>query len=176
MVEMLNSKCGPLAQSAGVKYVATLHTQGAFSNREADLILLSLENLVQNAIEATPDGKTVQLRFFSEGPNILVEVEDQGPGLRAELAQRLFTPCSSAKKGGSGIGLAISRQLATHLGATLQLRTSSPSGCCFRLVLAMRDASPSPKPDEEAGRGTTLADPHRTVQLAAGRKASPESI
>lgn len=135
ILEMLSAKVRPLAREAGVRYAVVLQAAGNLSNREADLILLILENLVQNAIEATPSGKTVQLSIGKEGADTVMEVSDQGPGLSAQLKERLFTPGSSAKKGGSGIGLAISRQLATHLGARLELKESSPDGCRFRLVL-----------------------------------------
>ena len=135
LLDMLAGKLQPAAQMAGVGYSSSLSASGAVSNRSADLILLILENLLQNAIDATPAGKAVHLRVLSDESNIRFDVEDEGPGLSPALKDRLFTPCHSEKKGGSGIGLAISRQLATHLGATLELERSSPGGCCFRLIL-----------------------------------------
>jgi C4-dicarboxylate-specific signal transduction histidine kinase len=51
------------------------------------------------------------------------------------MAAALFTPCKSTKEGGSGIGLAISKQLAHHLGADLELKTNSPGGCVFVLTV-----------------------------------------
>jgi two-component system, sensor histidine kinase RegB len=71
-----------------------------------------------------------------EGGVIVFEVRDQGPGLPAATQARLFMPCTSGKKGGGGIGLAISKQLAQSLGAQLELTQNSPSGCTFRLRLA----------------------------------------
>lgn len=151
LLELLNARFGPVAQSAGVEYAATLNTSGAISNQQADLILLILENLVQNAIEATPAGKAVSVCVLRQGAKVLMEVEDQGPGLRPELAEKLFTPCASEKKKGSGLGLAISRQLATHLGATLELKHSSPSGCCFRLVLTLPEMAVTDKQAAHSG-------------------------
>jgi len=69
------------------------------------------------------------------------EVRDQGEGLSPSIQARLFTPCTSGKKAGGGIGLAISKQLAQSLGAKLELVDSSPAGCTFRLSL----------PDQSAG-------------------------
>ncbi len=69
---------------------------------------------------------------------MVMEVQDEGTGVPPGIAARLFTPCSSTKQGGSGIGLAISHQLARHLGAELDLKQSSPQGCIFRLVLPRR--------------------------------------
>jgi C4-dicarboxylate-specific signal transduction histidine kinase len=108
---------------------------GVLANHTADLVLLILENLVQNAIDATPAGKAVRLAVCTEGDRVLMEVADEGPGLPPEMQTRLFRPCSSQKKGGSGIGLAISQQLANRLGAELSLKCSSSNGCTFRLAL-----------------------------------------
>jgi signal transduction histidine kinase len=136
-----------VAHAANVKYTTVLDCTGSVSNREADLILLILENLLHNAVEATPAGKGVRLRIFSDAEaNFVMEVQDQGPGLSPESAGQLFTPCNSSKKGGSGIGLAISRQLAAHLGAMLELTASSPNGCCFRLVLPAQVSAPTATP------------------------------
>ncbi len=133
--KMLTDKTRPAAEAAGVRLESAVSAEGALSNREADLVLLILQNLMQNAIEATPRGKKVRLTIATEGSRWAMEVRDEGPGLSPEVAARLFTPCASAKKGGSGLGLAISHQLAKHLGAELGLKRNSPEGCSFRLVL-----------------------------------------
>ena len=135
LAELLAGKIQPAARAAGVGFETVVTTAGALSNHEADLMLLILENLAQNAVEASPRGKTVRLAIFAEGRQTVMEVQDEGPGLPPGAEARLFTACGSSKLGGSGIGLAISRQLATHLSADLQLKCSSPQGCTFRLAL-----------------------------------------
>jgi len=124
----------PSAQAAGVAWEVSGATPRTFSNREADLVLLILENLAQNAIDATPRGGRVRLTM-SRTDEAVMEMSDQGPGLSAGQAARLFTPGVSSKKGGSGIGLAICKQLAEHLGARLELAANSSSGAIFRLVM-----------------------------------------
>ncbi|MGP8239917.1 MAG: sensor histidine kinase [Limisphaerales bacterium] len=145
LVEMLTQKARPLAESAGVCFAATVSCDTMLSNREADLILLILENLVQNGIEATPSGKSVEVRATGEAAMISFAVSDEGAGLSPTAAARLFTPGPSSKKGGGGIGLAISKQLAQSLGATLDLTQSSPSGCAFRLAVPRLPAGAFPQ-------------------------------
>lgn len=135
LADIVSSKLQPQAKTAGVRLETIVNGAGTLGNRDADLVLLILENLLQNALEATPVGKAVKLRVFAEAERVAMEVEDEGPGLAPEVVDRLFAPCASAKKGGSGIGLAISRELAKHLGAALELKSSSSRGCVFRLVL-----------------------------------------
>jgi len=136
---LLAQKARPAAAAASVGFETTCATDETLSNREADLILLVLENLVQNGIEVTPPGKVVRLNIVNRREGLVFEVLDQGYGLTAKVAANLFTPCTSAKKGGGGIGLAISKQLAQHLGATLELVHSSTAGCLFRLTVPVRE-------------------------------------
>jgi signal transduction histidine kinase len=132
---LLAPKAQAMAEAAGVRFEAKVRFNGRLSNREADLISLILENLVQNAIEATRAGKTVELKVTEAAGRIVFEVRDEGCGLPPGVKARLFTPCTSDKKGGGGIGLAISKQLAQSLGAQLELAASTESGCTFRLAV-----------------------------------------
>jgi signal transduction histidine kinase len=141
LVGMLAPKAKALADAAGVRFETEVQLDGKLSNREADLILLILENLVQNGIEATPAGKTVEVMVAGDANAIRFEVRDQGSGLPAGLETRLFMPCSSVKKGGGGIGLAISKQLAQSIGAKLELAGSSSAGCCFRLDVPLQSTA-----------------------------------
>jgi signal transduction histidine kinase len=135
LVGMLDQKTKILAEATGVRLETKVLFDGMLSNRDANLILLILENLVQNGIEATPPGKSVEMCETGDAGAINFEVRDQGSGLPPGMETRLFTPCTSAKKGGGGIGLAISKQLAQSLGAKLELAVNSPTGCKFRLIV-----------------------------------------
>jgi signal transduction histidine kinase len=140
LVGMLAQNAKVLAESNGVRFETKVLFDGMLSNRDADLILLILENLVQNGIEATAPGKTVEICVTGDVALINFEVRDQGSGLPSGMESRLFTPCTSGKKGGGGIGLTISRQLAQSLGAKLELAVNSPTGCKFRLILPRQAA------------------------------------
>jgi two-component system, LuxR family, sensor kinase FixL len=121
---------------------------------------LILENLIQNALEATPKGKAVRLMISMERERLAMEVADEGPGMSAEMQTRLFRPCTSSKPGGSGIGLAISHQLANHLGAELSLKHSSAKGCAFRLLLPVPEPSTTgPGQSTSAGKQASRANP-----------------
>jgi signal transduction histidine kinase len=133
--EIVAAKMLPVARSAGVHFYTKFSAEGVLTNRDANLAILILENLIQNAFQATAEGKSVRLMSTLEQGVFQFDVQDQGPGLPPDLVARLFSPCRSTKPGGSGIGLTISKQLAAQIGATLELRTNSTSGCVFRLSL-----------------------------------------
>ncbi|HWI55727.1 MAG TPA: ATP-binding protein [Bacillota bacterium] len=136
VMEILAGKMHPAAQKTGVRFQTGLSTAGVLGNRDANLILLILENLLQNAFEATASAKTVRLFISgSTSGTVRCEVQDEGCGLPEHVRQQLFTPGRSTKPGGNGIGLAISRQLAHQLGASLELERTGPNGSVFVLVL-----------------------------------------
>ena len=135
LTTIISSKTLPLARKAGIHYTIELNAEGILSNREANLVILILDILLKNALQATPTGKNVKLIVCPSEDGILCEVEDEGPGFRAELLDSLFKPCQSRKKDGNGIGLAIAKQLASHIGAALELKRSSVKGCAFTLSL-----------------------------------------
>ena len=115
LVEVIKAKALPLARSAQVNFSAELQATGILPSRVASLVMLILVNLIQNAIQATPKSKSAKLVLASANGDLRCEVSDEGPGLAAHLHGSLFAPCQSSKEGGSGIGLAISKQLANHL-------------------------------------------------------------
>lgn len=133
LLDIISSKVQPLCREHGVELQSALDTQAMLPSRAANLVALVLVNLVQNAIEATPRGGTVRLSLTDTGDGLACAVRDQGPGFSEE--RNVFAPCRSAKDGGSGIGLAISKQLANHLGAGLELKGNTPQGCVFVLTL-----------------------------------------
>lgn len=110
-------------------------------NRTSGLLALMLGNLVENAIEATPEGGHVRLHLLDEVSATVCEVIDDGPGIAVEAQARLFQPQHSTKEGGSGLGLAITRQLALALGGDVRLLRSDEHGSTFRVELP--DSTPS---------------------------------
>jgi signal transduction histidine kinase len=104
------------------------------------LVLLILENLTQNAVEASEQGGRVTVRAGETGGVTSFEVSDDARGLPEAVKTSLFQPGNTSKEQGSGLGLAISGQLAGSMGAELTLAKSDENGTTFRLALAKRSA------------------------------------
>lgn len=132
---MVASRVQPLARERGVRFVSQVECDRSLSNRAAQLSAMILVNLVQNAVEATPAGKEVLLRISTTERGVSCEVHDQGGGIPMDVAGRLFAPGPSTKPNGTGLGLALCRQLARHLATDLELKSNSPGGCTFSLLL-----------------------------------------
>jgi two-component system C4-dicarboxylate transport sensor histidine kinase DctB len=92
-------------------------------------------NLIQNAVEALSETANprimIKLRWGER--EVLLSIADNGPGVSADIAEQLFTPFSTSKAKGLGLGLVISQDLAQSFGARLTLDTSYTSGARFVL-------------------------------------------
>lgn len=121
----------------GVNLILNASGTETVSSRTANLVSLILANLLENAIQATPPNKTVTLTLNRESKHWVWRVRDHGNGFPPHQRANLFLPCPSTREGGSGIGLAISKQIADHLGVALELIEPGDGGCEFLLRLPM---------------------------------------
>lgn len=135
--KILSGKAAAVARDRGVHVRFARGADCSLSNHQANLVLLILENLVTNAIQATPPGKSVTVTMSCRSTAVDFEIRDEGNGVPPEMKTRLFTPIRSTKPDGLGMGLAISKQLADHLGAELELRSSSQQGAVFGLLIRL---------------------------------------
>jgi two-component system, sensor histidine kinase len=105
-----------------------------------------LNNLLSNAVKFTEQG-VIELRVEVAAADdqrlrVVIEVQDQGPGISEDTMARLFTPYAQASQetartyGGTGLGLAVSRQLARLMGGELEARPGVTGGAIFRLALS----------------------------------------
>jgi two-component system, NtrC family, sensor histidine kinase HydH len=92
-----------------------------------------MENLIRNAMEASPEGQTVTCRFSRHQGVCSFFIKDCGPGIPQHRRQNLFEPGLSSKASGNGIGLSISNQLCRHMGAELRLAATGPDGTEFEI-------------------------------------------
>lgn len=105
-----------------------------------DILRQILFNVIQNAIEASAEGGRVTCRARREERHLVVEVEDQGPGIAPELAPRIFQLGFSTKDGpemgGLGTGLATCRSILHSIGGSIGFRNLDPGpGACFSIAI-----------------------------------------
>jgi len=94
-----------------------------------------LVNLLLNAVQAMPDGGTVEIATRVEAEGAVVEVRDHGAGLPDVPVERLFEPFFTTKAAGTGLGLYVCRRIAESHGGRLDAVNAPGGGAAFRLVL-----------------------------------------
>jgi signal transduction histidine kinase len=101
----------------------------------------ALRNLLENAVQHTPEGGQVTLRARPAAEWVEVEVADTGPGFRHEDLPRLFDPFFSRRRGGTGLGLAIVRRVVEQHGGEVAAANQPGGGASVRLWLPLRRAA-----------------------------------
>lgn len=81
-------------------------------------------NLIQNAIEAMPDGGRLSISAEIVAGYAIIKVSDTGHGIEQGLADRIFNPFFTTKEKGTGLGLALVHRIVTAHGGTIGMRTS----------------------------------------------------
>jgi two-component system OmpR family sensor kinase len=112
-------------------------TASAEVEAHSDQLLRLFTNLLLNAIRHSPTGGTVAMAVSTRGRQLLVEVEDQGPGIPFEAREQVFERFwrSSDQGGHSGLGLAIARSIARSHGGDLSVADSAPGHCVLQVRL-----------------------------------------
>ncbi|MEM8559049.1 MAG: ATP-binding protein [Bacteroidota bacterium] len=103
---------------------------------DPELIEQVLINLLLNAIQALEeqaDGRIVLRAYAGATGRPVIEVVDNGPGIQPETREKIFVPFFTTKQSGSGIGLALSRQILRRHGGTLTVRSTPDVETVFAL-------------------------------------------
>lgn len=118
----------PLAEHKGVDLGMTTQVAGAV-NANADALRILFGNLLSNALQYSPSDSAVDVAMRMEGDELVVTVEDRGPGIPEQDLERVFDRFHRAanvlpSQPGSGLGLAIVRQIADLHGALVRLENT----------------------------------------------------
>ncbi len=105
----------------------------------------ALMNLLVNARQVLKNGGRVVVRTRAGvGGDIVVEVEDNGPGIPEGLRDRIFEVFYSSRGGGTGLGLPIARQIVERHGGTIEVDSVEAQGSTFRMRLPRHHVSSAP--------------------------------
>jgi signal transduction histidine kinase len=92
-------------------------------------------NLVQNALEAMPQGGTLTVAGECTPTQVQLQVRDTGSGIPAEHISQLFEPFYTTKQEGTGLGLYIVREFITAHGGQIVVQSAEGQGTTFTLTL-----------------------------------------
>jgi len=139
VLETAAQKLDKTSPDTSLKILNHESLSGPVDNLQANLTLAILSNLFQNSAEAQT-GAEIVLEGKRKGKNWELLISDNCGGIPPNLLPRIFSPVISPKPEGSGIGLALSKQLAESMEGSLQLQSSDSSGTRFKLIIPALDA------------------------------------
>jgi signal transduction histidine kinase len=120
LAKLADARVAAAAGAASKKSLRLVREGGAAIPSEPDAVNSAVENLLRNAIEASPEGGVVVVRIGQGERSATLDVEDQGPGILDERKNELFEPFFTTKPEGTGLGLWMSRLLLEARGASLR--------------------------------------------------------
>jgi signal transduction histidine kinase len=98
-----------------------------------------LRNLLRNARQAGATRAKVELKIESTARSVLITVKDDGPGMAAELSNKLFQPFTTSNKpAGTGLGLYLCRRYIELMSCDIRIDSKSGEGACFTIRLPGR--------------------------------------
>jgi len=115
----------------------SVEPSGLYVYADRDLLEPVLLNLLRNAWQATKavDRPSIELRGrLNRRGNTVIEIEDNGHGVPTEIATKIFVPFFTTREGGSGVGLALARQVMIAHGGFIRLGKQNGAGTTFTLT------------------------------------------
>ncbi len=139
----------PAMQKNGICFVRSIALPEEIWG-DAHLLRQILLNLVLNAVDAMPEGGTLEIkaapylspdRFDADGAcKMQITVADTGEGIACEVLPHIFDPFFTTKNKGTGLGLAVVRNAVTAYGGTITVACRKEGGTCFTLILPAAEA------------------------------------
>ncbi|WP_417309241.1 ATP-binding protein [Devosia sp.] len=147
-IERAVSVCNALARQRGGSIQVGAHDGDALVVAEPNRLSQVVINLISNAIKYnTAPRPLVEVRSWQQGTEFCIEVSDNGPGIGAEDADKIFDKFYRGRHGtsstqpGAGLGLAISRELIARMNGRLDLAPHRERGAAFVITLPRADAA-----------------------------------
>lgn len=122
-----------------VNYVG--QQEGLFVFADPEQLMQVFNNLLKNALQAIPADKKgkVEVTIRKSGQQIIIDIADNGTGISADVADKLFTPNFTTKSTGMGLGLTISKNIIEITGGNIIFTTKAGKGTTFSIILPSED-------------------------------------
>ena len=158
----------PLAERKAIAYETQGPAEQVIVYADPDHLDRALSNLFSNAFKFTPDGGAVRVTVSSDDATARIVVRDSGPGIPAEELNRIFDRFHRAKTAGTqpgtGIGLALARELVSLHGGSIAVESEEGFGSTFTVTL--RKGRAHFTPEQIIDDGAAVAATPRTTPLA----------
>lgn len=120
-----------------------------------DYVNKVMSNLVSNALKFTPNGGTISVNLYQRGDRLHIDVSDTGNGISSDKLAHIFEPFYTTgdmgEAKGTGIGLALTQEIISHLNGTITAESQVGKGTTFHIVMPIQNRSADPVTETEIG-------------------------
>lgn len=120
-----------------------------------DYVNKVMSNLVSNALKFTPNGGTISVNLYQRGDRLHIDVSDTGHGISSDKLAHIFEPFYTTgdmgEAKGTGIGLALTQEIISHLNGTISAESQVGKGTTFHIVMPIQNRSADPVTETEIG-------------------------
>ena len=120
-----------------------------------DYVNKVMSNLVSNALKFTPNGGTISVNLYQRGDRLHIDVSDTGHGISSDKLAHIFEPfyttSDTGEAKGTGIGLALTQEIISHLNGTITAESQVGKGTTFHIVMPIQNRSADPVTETEIG-------------------------
>lgn len=120
-----------------------------------DYVNKVMSNLVSNALKFTPNGGTISVNLYQRGDRLHIDVSDTGHGISSDKLAHIFEPFYTTgdmgETKGTGIGLALTQEIISHLNGTITAESQVGKGTTFHIVMPIQNRSADPVTETEIG-------------------------
>ena len=120
-----------------------------------DYVNKVMSNLVSNALKFTPNGGTISVNLYQRGDRLHIDVSDTGHGISSDKLAHIFEPFYTTgdmgEAKGTGIGLALTQEIISHLDGTITAESQVGKGTTFHIVMPIQNRSADPVTETEIG-------------------------
>jgi signal transduction histidine kinase len=138
MVSALTDFVHPLASRQGITVRAETDPTVPSMAIDRSLLRQAVLNLIKNGLEALSQGGSMTVTTRRVEDTVEIAVSDSGPGITEDVGRRLFEQFFTTKPQGSGLGLSITRQIATQHGGQIQWSSPPGAGATFTITLPIK--------------------------------------
>jgi signal transduction histidine kinase len=127
----------PKAESQGMQVIVEPGPPSVVVTADMDLLKQAILNIAANGLEAMTAGGVLRFMVEESDNEGVLSVHDDGPGIPAEIRDKIFNLYFTTKKAGSGIGLAMTYRILQLHGGTIQIQCETGNGTTCRLSLPL---------------------------------------
>jgi len=137
--DLLNLAVKLYLDDAHIKVAVNANSEKLLVYSDRSQLLRVFTNLLENAIQSIPAGKTgnIVVSIKSENNDVVVSITDNGTGINEDVAQKIFQPYFTTKSSGTGLGLAMTKKIIEFWKGEIWFETKEGEGTTFYIRLPL---------------------------------------